>query len=158
MESQRRQKFQGCRYKWLIRPVIHQNAIASLDWIGKSAPVPLRAHTHTHTHTHTHLRTRARLDDTQHHPFWVVQYISLTSPDSVFLIKITTRTGWCWTMQWVVHLKKQTLSIQKRTCHACRPWVRSFVFANVFALYTKCLRLSHKHHLNCSSRPWFFSL
>ena len=31
-----------CRYKWLIRPLIHRNAIASLDWIGKSAPVPLR--------------------------------------------------------------------------------------------------------------------
>jgi len=30
-----------CRYKWLIRPLIHRNAIASLDWIGKSAPVPL---------------------------------------------------------------------------------------------------------------------
>ena len=30
------------RYKWLIRPLIHRNAIASLDWIGKSAPVPLR--------------------------------------------------------------------------------------------------------------------
>jgi len=29
------------RYKWLIRPLIHRNAIASLDWIGKSAPVPL---------------------------------------------------------------------------------------------------------------------
>ena len=29
-----------CRYKWLIRPLIHRNAIASLDWIGKSAPVP----------------------------------------------------------------------------------------------------------------------
>jgi hypothetical protein len=28
------------RYKWLIRPLIHRNAIASLDWIGKSAPVP----------------------------------------------------------------------------------------------------------------------
>ena len=31
-----------CRYKWLIRPLIHRNAIASLDWIGKSAPVPLQ--------------------------------------------------------------------------------------------------------------------
>ena len=51
-----------CRYKWLIRPLIHRNAIASLDWIGKSAPVPLqisenqlevlhlfRWYTHTHT-------------------------------------------------------------------------------------------------------------
>ncbi len=35
----RRKKW--CRYKWLIRPLIHRNAIASLDWIGKSAPVPL---------------------------------------------------------------------------------------------------------------------
>ena len=36
-------KFQvrTCRYKWLIRPLIHRNAITSLDWIGKSAPVPL---------------------------------------------------------------------------------------------------------------------
>ena len=25
----------------MIRPLIHRNAIASLDWIGKSAPVPL---------------------------------------------------------------------------------------------------------------------
>ena len=30
-----------CRYKWLIRLLIHRYAIASLDWIGKSAPVPL---------------------------------------------------------------------------------------------------------------------
>ena len=29
------------RYRWLIRPPIHWFAIASLDWIGKSAPVPL---------------------------------------------------------------------------------------------------------------------
>ena len=48
-----------CRYKWLIRPHIHRNATASVDWIGKSAPVPLlrkealhlfRWYTHTHTH------------------------------------------------------------------------------------------------------------
>ena len=32
---------QKCRYKWLISPLIHRNAIASLDWIGKSALVPL---------------------------------------------------------------------------------------------------------------------
>ena len=30
------------RYRWLIRPPIHWFAIASLDWIGKSAPVPLQ--------------------------------------------------------------------------------------------------------------------
>ena len=56
----------------LIRPLIHRNAIASLDWIGKSAPVPLlpclkqnnpgqiqknpcdyKGHTQgAHTHTH----------------------------------------------------------------------------------------------------------
>ena len=29
-----------CRYKWLIRPLIHRNAIASLDWIGKIGSSP----------------------------------------------------------------------------------------------------------------------
>lgn len=29
------------QYKWLTRPLIHPNAIASLDWRGKSVPVPL---------------------------------------------------------------------------------------------------------------------
>ena len=65
----------NCRYKWLIRPLIHRNAIASLGWIGKSAPVPLhylkkgeegrkkkevlhlsRCYTHTH-YTRIHYAT-----------------------------------------------------------------------------------------------------
>ena len=29
------------RYKWLIRPLIHRNAIASLDWMNKLVAVPL---------------------------------------------------------------------------------------------------------------------
>ena len=64
----------SCRYKWLIRPFIHRNAVASLDWIGKSAPSPTAvkllvsglvrdsAHTHTyikHTHTQTHAQKRS---------------------------------------------------------------------------------------------------
>ena len=64
MENRKVQQSELSRYKWLIRPLFHRNAIASLDWIGKSAPVPLlllaspsplwvtlwnRAwHTHTH--------------------------------------------------------------------------------------------------------------
>ena len=63
-----------CRYKWLIRPLILRNAIASLDWIGKSAPVPLQIKLLTwetqeqievfhlyrcYTHTHTPGRSRA---------------------------------------------------------------------------------------------------
>ena len=58
----RRNKDEKSRYKWLIRPLIHRNAIASLDWIGKSAPVPLlskklgRSFTSVQMfHTHTHL-------------------------------------------------------------------------------------------------------
>ena len=63
VESQRGQKFHQCRYKWLIKPLIHRNAIASLDWIGKSAPVPLQSgppetEFDTHTHTPTHARAR----------------------------------------------------------------------------------------------------
>ena len=41
VESQLGQKLHQCKYKWLIRPLIHRNAIASLDWIGISAPAPL---------------------------------------------------------------------------------------------------------------------
>ena len=53
------QRLKIVRYKWLIRPLIHRNAIASLDWIGKSAPVPLLTKTIripvTTRVTHTHL-------------------------------------------------------------------------------------------------------
>ena len=41
MENRKVQQSELSRYKWLIRPLFHRNAIASLDWIGKSAPVPL---------------------------------------------------------------------------------------------------------------------
>ena len=62
------------RYAGLIRSGIHRNAVASLDWIGKSAPVPLLLKVlrpcsrtvHTHTHTHTHARTHARTQTRTH--------------------------------------------------------------------------------------------
>ena len=77
-------------YKWLIRPLVHRNAIALLDWIGKSAPVPLlyRSEVHvelletegaTHTERERELRrTRAvffgrfknRLQSDAASPFW----------------------------------------------------------------------------------------
>ena len=57
-----------CRYKWLIRPLIHRNAIASLDWIGKSAPVPLRYLERERTEGRKREKFYICLDDTHTHP------------------------------------------------------------------------------------------
>ena len=53
-----------CRCKWLIRPLIHRNARASLDQIGNRLQSPAQTRSFTSfqiAHTHTHMHTRPLL-------------------------------------------------------------------------------------------------
>ena len=85
------------RYRWLIRPPIHWFAIASLDWVGKSAPVPVckkrqglhllswLTHTHTHTHTNPHQTLNKRATRQQK---------SLKFPHSLNVSHMPSRSKW----------------------------------------------------------------
>jgi hypothetical protein len=65
-----------CRYKWLIRPLIHRNAIASLDWIGKSATVPLRLIDNTKGRSFTSAQMFHTLAQNNHCEFWCGMHLT----------------------------------------------------------------------------------
>ena len=115
------------RYKWLIRPLIHRNAIASLDWIGKSAPVPLR------------YLERERTEGRKREKF----YICLDVTHTHFL-REPAQSKCTWTFQKSCFIRKFTgtnAALQKRDPHFVRACaVEMHINMSQEPLYTEIYR------------------